>query len=100
QGWVPVLYVGTDGKLYAGSYDVASFSTFQVTSQAPVNDGQWHNVALVVDGVAKTATLYLDGQLVGSASGTFQYIAGSFNQIGTGFTNFWPATPWGWYGFV
>src|SRR6185312_14842566 len=46
NGSVPVLYVGTDGKLYGGSYDAASSSPFQVTSNAPVNDGQWHNVAL------------------------------------------------------
>ena len=44
----------------------------QVTSQAPVNDGQWHTVALVVDVAiavdgAYRPSPYLDGQLVGSA---------------------------------
>ena len=79
-----MLYVGTDGKLYGGWNVGNSASSIQVTSNAPVNDGQWHDVALVVDGAAQTATLYLDGQLVGSASS--QYITVSFDQIGTGFT--------------
>ena len=78
----------------------SSRSIFQVTSNAPVNDGRWHNVALVVDGVAQTATLYLDGQLVGSASGSFQSIPGSFNQIGTGYTDWLAGDTRGWYGFV
>ena len=69
-------------------------------SNGTVNDGQWHNVALVIDGEAGTMTLYLDGQLVGSVSGSPQYFGGSFNQIGTGYTDDWPATPGGWYGFV
>ncbi len=68
--------------------------------ECTVNDGQWHNVALVIDGAAGTMTLYLDGQLVGSVSGSPQYLADSFNQIGTGYTDYWPATPGGWYGFV
>ena len=72
----------------------------QVTSNVAVNDGQWHNVALVIDGEAGTMTLYLDGQLIGSVSGSPQYLAASFNQIGTGYTDYWPATPGGWYGFV
>ena len=45
-------------------------------------------------------TLYLDGQLVGSVSGSPQYLADSFNQVGTGYTDDWPATTEGWYGFV
>ncbi len=100
NGWVPSLYVGTDGRLYGGSYDPYNYSLVQITSNSTVNDGQWHNVALVTDGVAQKISLYLDGQLVGSASGLGQTIDGSFNQIGMGYTDGWPATPGGWYGFV
>ena len=71
----------------------------QVISNAAVNDGQWHTVALVFDGTAQTMSLYLDGQLIGSVSGSPQDIDGSFNQVGTGYTDYWPATPGGWYGF-
>ena len=45
-GDVPSLYVGTDGKLYGGSYDSDTGSIVQVTSSEPVNDGLWHTVAL------------------------------------------------------
>ncbi len=100
NGWVPTLYVGTDGKLYGGSYDTNLGSIEQVTSNGTVNDGEWHNVALVIDGEAGTMTLYLDGELIGSVSGSPQYLAGSFNQVGTGYTDSWPATPGGWYGFT
>ena len=85
NGWAPVLYVGNDGKLYCGPLG------FQVTSNGPVNDGQWHDVALVADRVAQTVTVYLDGQLVGSAAGViFGNIVGSFNQIGTGYYRQFP----------
>ena len=100
NGWVPTLYVGTDGKLYGGSYDTTLGAIEQVTSNGTVDDGLWHSVALVVDGSAGTMTLYLDGQLVGSVSGSPESLAGGFDQVGTGYTDYWPATPGGWYGFV
>ena len=100
NGWVPTLYVGTDGKLYGGSYVTQYNQIFQITSNTTVNDGHWHDVALVVDGAGQSMTLYLDGQLVGVTFGSFQYLADSFNQIGTGYTDGWPATPGGWYGFA
>ena len=81
------VYVGTDGKLYGGSYDTSTYTIDQVVSNTVVNDGQWHNVALVIDGSAQTMTVYLDGQLIGSVSGSPQYIADSFNQVGTGYTD-------------
>ncbi len=76
DGWVPALYVGTDGKLYGGSYDSSTSTIDQVISNGVVNDGQWHTVALVFDGTAQTMSLYLDGQLVGSVSGSPQDIDG------------------------
>ncbi|RVX42809.1 intein/RHS repeat-associated protein [Nonomuraea polychroma] len=59
-----MLYVGTDGKL-RGSLDAV---TTPVTSTGAVNDGQWHHVALTVAG--QDQTLYLDGQQVGTMTGT------------------------------
>ncbi len=101
NGWTLPLYVGTDGKLYGGAYDPFSGSIDQVTSNSTVNDGQWHNVAFVTDATDQTMSLYLDGQLVGSVSGSApDPLEGSFNQVGTGYTEYWPATPGGWYGFV
>ncbi len=99
-GWDPTVYVGTDGRLYAGGYDPDSGSIEQVTSSSTVNDGQWHNVAFVTDGVSGTMTLYLDGQLVGSVSGSAETLNPQVGQIGMGFTEYWPDTPGGFYGFV
>jgi len=94
-GWVPALYVGTDGRLYGDIWQLN-----QVVSNVAVNDGRWHSVALVVDGSSSDQQLYLDGQLVSTGYGSISDFGGSFNQIGTGYTDGWPATPGGWYGFV
>ena len=96
SGWVPALYVGTDGRLYG---DWVGFSL--LTSTETVADGRWHQVALVADAAAGTSSLYLDGELVGSSSGAPFDFGGSFAQIGTGYTAyFYPDTNNGWYGFV
>jgi hypothetical protein len=96
NGYVPALYVGTDGRLYG---ELWNGGINQATSNGPVNDGRWHHVGLVVDGQAGTESLYLDGLLVGSVSGSAQNFGGSFDQIGTGQTDGWPAAPGGWFGF-
>jgi hypothetical protein len=87
-GGSPLLYVGSDGDLYGLG---------QKSSQT-VNDGRWHHVALVL-GLDQQPTLFLDGQIVGSASGGVPS-GESYDQIGTGYTDASdPATPGGWYGF-
>ena len=60
----PLLYVGSDGKLYGRS----SSGVNPIGSDVPVNDGRWHHVALVNNANAQSLTLYLDGQIVGSGS--------------------------------
>ena len=94
-----VLYVGSDGKLYSiipqTYYPIASFS-----SDEAVNDGRWHQVAMVVDGQGN-GTLYLDGSPVSSSSNVNEFLPGyGSEQVGTGYTDpSDPATPGGWYGF-
>ena len=82
-----------------------------LNSGIAVNDGAWHEVALVVDGASETESLYLDGQLVASATGYFYNYGYTSNQIGTGYAggyyNYYygyyvdydPATTTGWFGF-
>ncbi len=95
-GWVPSLYVGTDGKLYA---DWNGFPL--LNSPETVADGRWHEVALVGDAQSGTGSLYLDGQLVESVSGSPSGYTGGYDQIGTGDTAYYyPNTNGGWYGFV
>ena len=95
-GWIPALYVGTDGRLYGELWGSTEVNV--ITSDGAVNDGRWHHVALVADGLAGTQTLYLDGGIAASGPGSVQ-LNGWISQIGTGYTNNWPAAPLGWYPF-
>jgi hypothetical protein len=96
SGFIPSLYVGTDGMLYGTAYGFP-----QLVSTVSVADGNWHEAALVIDSQSGTASLYLDGQLVATSSGSPGGFAGEFNQIGTGYTGYdYPATNQSWFGFV
>ncbi|QFZ19014.1 RHS repeat-associated core domain-containing protein [Saccharothrix syringae] len=87
---VPVLYVGTDGKL-RGQF--AGGSVAPITSATAVNDGKWHHA--VLSSMGSTQTLYLDGAEVGEATGrTVDHTLLTFNQLGAAHaTGTWPA--WG-----
>ncbi|WP_162794652.1 RHS repeat-associated core domain-containing protein [Nonomuraea lactucae] len=60
----PMLYVGTDGRL-RGSLGTV---TNPITTSGAVNDGAWHHVVLTASGASQA--LYLDGQKVGTLTGT------------------------------
>src|SRR5262249_12323028 len=93
--YVPVLYVGTDGKL-RGEFYMGSASP--ITSAAAVNDGAWHHVALVAS--ANTQSLFLDGTLVGTLAGTINHLDMVNNYIGVGQTGGWPAGNGSYFGFT
>ncbi len=97
NGWVPGVYVGTDGKLWAQMF--WNGSVHQVSSPNPVNDGQFHFVAVSSDGT--TESVYLDNRLIGTTSGTqVAYNATYSYQLGTGYTaGDWQSVPGGWYSF-
>lgn len=95
-GAMPVLYVGTDGKLYGHFWNdqVAGIATGQ-----PVNDGNWHHVLL--SGAQNTQTLYLDGTAVGTQNGQIHNLD-PITIVGAGrvATGSWPARPandWGYF---
>jgi len=108
SNWNPWLYVGTDGRLYAGDWNRAYW-----TISTPISPG-WH-VAVVEEWAASTRgpyylALYLDGQYIGQASmTTFPQLFGltasypyqyPYSYIGTGYTRGeWPGTPSGWFFF-
>jgi RHS repeat-associated protein len=89
---MPVLYVGTDGKLH-GQFATGSINP--ITSTATVNDGRWHHVVLSAMGT--TQTLYLDGAKAGQLTGQMiEHSLLTFNQIGAAYATTpasWPA--WG-----
>ncbi|MCP2256240.1 RHS repeat-associated core domain-containing protein [Prauserella aidingensis] len=85
-GAVPLLYVGTDGKLHGHFWQG---SVPGMASEAVVNDGDWHQVVLAGDDT--TQTLFLDGVQIGSLDGTIQNLR-EHVLVGTGWTraNQWP----------
>ncbi|HEY0806904.1 MAG TPA: LamG-like jellyroll fold domain-containing protein, partial [Pseudonocardiaceae bacterium] len=89
SGAMPVLYVGTDGKLYGHFWNT---NVTGMASAGRVNDGNWHHVVLT--GAVNTQTLYLDGQQAGTEAGALANVdpldfvgAGVFNPNG------WAAAP-------
>jgi hypothetical protein len=109
----PTMYIGTDGKLY-GYVDLGGWVGYMGSSQ-PVNDGNWHHVALVVG--PTTLTLYVGGTPVASESPGFSWgcaapcVGGILwqdgelnNQLGAGYSMpanlpnlpAWPSAP-GWF---
>jgi RHS repeat-associated protein len=88
SGWVPALYVGTDGKL-RGQFWIANISK-QIVTPSAVNDGKWHHVALAAS--TNSQSLYLDGARVGSALSAALVNPGvSANYVGAGKWTGWPA---------
>ena len=93
-GYVPSVYVGTDGKLYAElGWNGAGNP---VVSTGAVNNGQWHNVAATYNGSSET--VYLDG----AAVATVPFVQTAFNSSGYSYTlgsgmasstDGWPAAP-------
>jgi hypothetical protein len=96
-GWSPAIYVGTDGNLYVEMFYNGGLN--QSVGPTPVNDNQWHHVAVTYDGSSEIA--YLDGANIGQSLSFTQAPNGSplSYQLGTGYTQGWPATNNGWYTF-
>ncbi|MBE1488907.1 LamG-like jellyroll fold domain-containing protein [Plantactinospora soyae] len=74
---VPVLYVGLDGRV-RGQFGAGAVSP--ITSTRDIRDDQWHHV--VLSAMGNTQSLYLDGDLVGTRTGSIEHSALTFNQIG------------------
>ncbi len=86
--YVPILYVMGNGQL---SCNLWQGSMLNVTSSAVVNDGNWHKVEFTA--TAGSIQVYLDGQDIGSSTGTVQHLEMSFNQLGLVNTaGVWPDT--------
>ena len=80
-GAMPVLYVGSDGKL-RGQFWTGVVAP--IVSSGAVNDGTWHEVDLT--GATSTQSMYLDGTLVGSVSGTISNLD-PLDFAGAGYVN-------------
>ncbi len=93
--FVPIIYIGSDGKLRAELWNGGSGS---ITTTNTVNDGRWHNIILV--GNSTTQSLYFDNSLIGTLSGTINNLNMTYDQIGVGETaGSWPDGNGGWFYF-
>jgi RHS repeat-associated protein len=79
-GYVPELYVGTDGHLNAEFYNGSSAP---LVSASPVDDGKWHNAVLAAGTTSQS--LYLDGKFVGTRAGTISGTGEPNVYVGAGF---------------
>jgi YD repeat-containing protein len=84
----PALYVGSDGKLLGEFWDSGGASGYVETPSA-VNDGKWHSVVFAVG--TDSQSMYLDGNRVGTYSGTVSASIEPYVSVGAGFLGgHWP----------
>ncbi|MFF3087593.1 LamG-like jellyroll fold domain-containing protein [Streptomyces nojiriensis] len=89
--WNPALVIDTSGKL-RGGFELAGEWKDPMASTAVVTDGTWHHAVLTSSGTSET--LYLDGQSVGSRTGTVDHSAKTFTYLGAGFSSVaWDGNP-------
>ena len=95
-GYVPALYVGTNGLLYCELFWSAAP---QLLSPGAVNDGRFHHVVVTYDGT--TEILYLDGINIASEPLVQEgYASTYYYELGTGITGGWDGTTGDWFPFV
>ena len=95
SNFTPLMYVGTDGRLYAGTS-----TTQMIVTTSSVNNNTWRRAALTI--TPDTQRLYLDGTLVGSVT-TAAPVADSWATkayLATGYTAGYPATNGAWMPFT
>jgi hypothetical protein len=89
------LYIGTDGKLHAGFWDINH--PLVVSGNVLAADGRWQHVAIV--GEPPLLRLYHNGFMIGEVKGKNYCGNVPFNQLGAGIgSEGWLATaPKPWY---
>jgi Concanavalin A-like lectin/glucanases superfamily len=99
EGWVPALYVGTNGFVYGHLFEGAGMPPF-ISNSVPVYDGHFHHAAVTYDGTNEL--MFVDGVLVAEMPFTQQgYGSGQYYyELGTGYTAGWPGTTGDWMPFT
>ena len=87
SGWVPAIYVDTNGKLRTSCF--YGGNTAQSVSTISVNDNLWHQIIVTFESSSQKS--YLDGILFGTLSKTHQnYSATYYYYLGSGKNTGWP----------
>ena len=100
SGYVPVVHLGTDGRLRSSMFWHGDVNARLVTpSSTAYNDGRWHHVAVSYS--SGIESLYVDGVLVAQQAVAQVAYASSHNFfLGTGYTAYWGAGNGGWHFFA
>ena len=88
-GWVPAIYVDTNGKIRTSCFWGGS-TTNQSISAASVNDNQWHQIAVTFQSTSHKS--FLDGVLFDTISKTQTlYSLTYYYYLGSGKNTSWPS---------
>ena len=96
-GWVPAIYIGTNGVVLASMFWHGS-TTDQIISPTTYNDGEWH---YLVDTYSNgVETLYIDGKKIGTDSNSeSSYSSTYYYYLGSGYSGGWPDSSGSWFYF-
>jgi hypothetical protein len=95
-GYVPALYVGTNGLLYAQLF---WGTDTQLVPTNQVNDGVFHHAIITYDG--SNEVLYLDGVNAGTTAFSQEgYASIYYYELGTAYTGGWDGAPGEWFPFT
>jgi RHS repeat-associated protein len=83
--WRPILNIDQAGKLRGEFWLSGVSGATPITSAQSVTDDEWHHVVLSASGT--TQSLYLDGVLVGTLSGTRADQRTTYAYIGAGYAS-------------
>lgn len=88
-GWVPAIYVDTNGKIRTSCFWGGSTAN-QSISSASVNDNQWHQIAVTFQSTSHKS--FLDGVLFDTISKTQTFFSLTYYYyLGSGKNTSWPS---------
>ena len=88
-GWVPAIYVDTNGKIRTSCFWGGSTAN-QSISSASVNDNQWHQIAVTFQSTSHKS--FLDGVLFDTISKTQTFYSLTlYYYLGSGKNTSWPS---------
>jgi hypothetical protein len=95
SSYISVFAIKGTGVLRA---ELWTGSVGEISTSFSVRDGTWHHVVMV--GNVNSQSLYVDGQLIGSRSGTIQQSWWNYSFIGTGYDDTirgFPSNSWHYF---
>ena len=90
-GWVPAIYVGSNGLLYTSCFFGGNTSNVSATSST-VNNGSWNNITVTF--LSGSHISYLNGNSYATLAKTQTFYSSTYYYfLGSGRVSSWPAAP-------